>query len=160
MIAFRFRERGVGVKEGESNRLISIIISYRGVGGKEEIDDVLGRRRKVCVIRPTSVLNRNLHPIPRTSTLPVVVLLEIEGILRESVPISHVMHRVDDVEGIRHSALDVISDGRALRIVVFSVEVEASRSFFGNVLTTEGDDVVAGCGSAFGASCEAVPAVG
>lgn len=121
-----------------AKRLISIRVQE-----KKFDKDVLRRGREIGIIRATGILDRNLNPIPRLSTLPVIVLLEVESIFREPIPISDIMHRVDDIERIRHRAFDVFRVSRTLGVIVLGIEVESSGGFFDDGLALESDDVVA-----------------
>jgi hypothetical protein len=105
-------------------RLAAISKSVSGNKNSEDKGNVLRRRSEVSIVRTTGVLNGNLHPIPCSSALSQVVLLEVECGFGESIAIGDVMKGVDDVERVGRGSRNVVPVVGVERVVVLGVEVE------------------------------------
>ena len=108
--------------------------------------DVLGGSHEVGVVDTCRVLHAYHDGIVAESTLSKVILLEVEGDLREAIYVRKVVHRVHDVEYIRNCRADVRRDGRSLGSILGVDEVKSSRGLGRSSGAFSREDVVAATG--------------
>ncbi len=108
--------------------------------------DVLGGSHEVGVVDTCRVLHAYHDGIVAESTLSKVILLEVEGDLREAIYVRKVVHRVHDVEYIRNCRADVRRDGRSLGSILGVDEVKSSRGLGRSSGAFSRENVVAATG--------------
>lgn len=115
------------------------------VSREREKKNVLRRGTKLSVVGSRVVLNGHQHSVASLSSLPKVVVLEVERCLGEPISVRDIVDSVHDKEGVSAGSIDVAAHSRVQFSIVGEVEDEtrAGLGRHAGLGAFECDDVVA-----------------